>query len=424
MRSGPEGIGDVAVRLASRHRSPWKGGGLAIGEDGRSSSSFDSNMPSLQHGSYSHAPGHEWLFVGLGGAMGLVGLVAVAALLAVRKRRQYPSLLLPPKQVIAVRSGLPKGPGGLKQTPSPLQSPLSTDSTPSPIVPFHALLEDRTRKLSPSELPVERGTISFTLSYDPVSLALQVGVVNCRQLCELVVSRDGQCLLDPYVKLQLLPDREHRVKTRIVRATTSPQYDEQFTMYGVTNEQMNMSTLHFQVVAFDRYSRDTVVGECVYRLAEAELMLHQEMRVELPLLPRATDSVAARGELLLSLTYQPAFNNLTVVVLKARGLSKNDAGTADPYVKLYLRKESGERIVKKKTHVRRATLNPVYNESFVFELPDSKLDTAVIDLQVINHDRSNRNDVIGRALLNMEDAHVVEVLENPGRQVAQWHHLD
>lgn len=45
-------------------------------------------------------------------------------------------------------------------------------------------------------------------------------------------------------------------------------------------------------------------------------------------------------------------------------------------------------------------------------------------VQVINHDRSNRNDVIGRALLNLEDQHVVEVLENPGRQVAQWHHLD
>ncbi|PIO62540.1 C2 domain protein [Teladorsagia circumcincta] len=255
-------------------------------------------------------------------------------------------------------------------------------------------------------------------------MVFQVGIVECRNLCELVVSRDGQCLLDPYVKLQLLPEREHRVKTRIVRSTTSPKYDEQFTMYGVTSEQITLSTLHFQVVAFDRYSRDTVVGECVYRLADAELMLYQEMRVELALQPRASDCVAARGELLLSLTYQPAFNNLTVVVLKARGLSRNETGAADPYVKLYLRRENGERIVKKKTHVRRATVNPVYNESFVFELPETKMDNCVIDLQVINHDRSNRNDVIGRALLNLEDQHVVEVLENPGRQVAQWHHLD
>ncbi|PAV88365.1 hypothetical protein WR25_07596 [Diploscapter pachys] len=369
-------------------------------------------------------PGHEWIYLGIGAAIGLLGLIAVATLLVAKKRRQYPSLLLPQKQVIAVRGGFPKGPGGLKQSPSPLQSPLSTDSSPSPTVPFHSLLEDRTRKLSPSELPAERGNIAFTLSYDPVNLSLQVGVVQCRDLCELVVSRDGQCLLDPYVKLQLLPEREHRVKTRIVRATTNPIYDETFTMYGVTNEQITMSALHFQVVAFDRYSRDTVVGECVYRLADAELMLHQEMRVEQPLLPRAANCVAARGEVLLSLTYQSAFNNLTVVVLKARGLSKNQMGTADPYVKLYLRKDNGERLIKRKTHVRRSTLNPVYNESFVFELSESKLDNSVIDLQVVNHDRSNRNDIIGRMLLSMEDPHVVEVLENPGRQVAQWHHLD
>ncbi|KAJ1368137.1 hypothetical protein KIN20_029206 [Parelaphostrongylus tenuis] len=380
-------------------------------------------MPSVQTAGTS--PSHEWLYLGVGGAVGFLGIAAVIALLAVRKRRQYPSLLIPPKQVVAIRNGtFPKGPSGLKQSPSPLQSPLSTDSSPSPVVPFQSLLEDRTRKLSPSELPTERGIITFTLSYDPVSLSLQVGIVECRNLCELVVSRDGQCLLDPYVKLQLLPEREHRVKTRIVRSTTSPKYDEQFTLYGVTSEQISLSTLHFQVVAFDRYSRDTVVGECVYRLADGELMLHQEMRVELALLSRASDCVTARGELLLSLTYQPAFNNLTVVVLKARGLSRNETGTADPYVKLYLRKENGERIVKKKTHVRRATVNPVYNESFVFELPENKMDNAVIDLQVINHDRANRNDVIGRALLNIEDQHIVEVLENPGRQVAQWHSLD
>ncbi|KJH42992.1 C2 domain protein [Dictyocaulus viviparus] len=319
----------------------------------------------------------------IGGAVGLLGIVAVVILLAVKRRRQYPSLLLPPKQVIAVRNvGFPKGSCGLKQSPSPLQSPLSTDSSPSPVIPFQTLLEDRTRKLSTSELPVERGIITFTLSYDPVSFSLQVGIVECRDLCELIISRDGQCLLDPYVKLQLLPEREHRVKTRIVRSTTSPKYDEQFTLYGVSGEQISLSTLHFQVVAFDRYSRDTVVGECVYRLADADLLLQQEIRVELPLQPRAFDCVAPRGELLLSLTYQSAFNNLTVVVLKARGLNRNEDGTADPYVKLYLRKKNGERIAKKKTHIRRATVNPVYNESFVFELPEGKMDEAVIDLQV------------------------------------------
>lgn len=45
----------------------------------------------------------------------------------------------------------------------------------------------------------------------------------------------------------MFTEREHRVKTRIVRSTTSPKYDEQFTLYGVTSEQITLSTLHFQV---------------------------------------------------------------------------------------------------------------------------------------------------------------------------------
>ena len=77
-----------------------------------------------------------------------------------------------------------------------------------------------------------------------------------------------------------------------------------------------------------------------------------------------------RGDLLLSLAWQPAANRLTVVVLKARSLPQMDVtGVAgDPYVKIYLI-VNGQRVAKKKTHVKKRTLNPVFNESFVFELP-------------------------------------------------------
>ncbi len=41
----------------------------------------------------------------------------------------------------------------------------------------------------------------------------------------------------------------------------------------------------------------------------------------------------------------------------------------DPYVKIYLL-YNGQRVAKKKTHVKKRTLNPVFNESFVFDLPN------------------------------------------------------
>ena len=43
---------------------------------------------------------------------------------------------------------------------------------------------------------------------------------------------------DPYVKLQLLPEKQHKVKTRVLRRTLNPEYDEDFTFYGVNYNQL------------------------------------------------------------------------------------------------------------------------------------------------------------------------------------------
>ena len=51
-----------------------------------------------------------------------------------------------------------------------------------------------------------------------------------------------------------------------------------------------------------------------------------------------------------------------------KSLRKSEIFLADPYVKIYLM-YNGQRISKKKTHVKKRTLNPVFNESFVFDLP-------------------------------------------------------
>ena len=45
---------------------------------------------------------------------------------------------------------------------------------------------------------------------------------------------------DPYVKLQLLPEKQHKVKTRVMRRTLNPVYDEDFTFYGVHFNQLQV----------------------------------------------------------------------------------------------------------------------------------------------------------------------------------------
>jgi hypothetical protein len=69
--------------------------------------------------------------------------------------------------------------------------------------------------------------------------------------------------------------------------------------------------------------------------------------------------------------------------------------TQDPYVKIYL-VHNGQRVAKKKTHVKKRTLNPVFNESFVFDLPASatSLDNISLEFLVLDWDRVTKNEVI------------------------------
>ena len=58
----------------------------------------------------------------------------------------------------------------------------------------------------------------------------------------------------------------------------------------------------------------------------------------------------------------------------------------DPYVKVCLMCQ-GKRIKKKKTSVKKCTLNPVYNEAIVFDVPQENVEEISIIIKVIDYDR-------------------------------------
>ncbi|XP_034943029.1 synaptotagmin-4 [Chelonus insularis] len=348
----------------------------------------------------------------------------------------------------------PPGSGG--QTPSPTGSQPSQINNPQPRSPSEKgtptqpgeitlTIENEKDKaeLETSE-KAERGLVNgeinknglgqlvFKLRYLADQNALVVTVVKCKGL----PARGHQnSTSDPYVKLQLLPDKEDRVKTRVLRNTRDPVYDEDFTFFGISKSQLQKISLHFVVLSFDRYSRDAIIGEVVYALSSIpglENADNQQISLCREICPRSLKIQSqGRGELLVSLCWQPATNRLTVVVLKARNLPKMDVtGLADPYVKIYLLYNS-QRIAKKKTHVKKRTLSPVFNESFVFEIPNGTDGLANISLEfmLLDWDRVTKNEVIGRLELGGSKCqgsalnHWNEVCSSPRRQIADWHKL-
>jgi Ca2+-dependent lipid-binding protein len=73
-------------------------------------------------------------------------------------------------------------------------------------------------------------------------------------------------------------------------------------------------------------------------------------------------------------------------------------GLSDPFVKinLYL---NGKKFKKKKTSVKKCTLNPYFNESFTFELTPEQLPKAHLVLTCLDYDRIGTCDPIGKVCL-------------------------
>jgi Ca2+-dependent lipid-binding protein len=100
----------------------------------------------------------------------------------------------------------------------------------------------------------------------------------------------------------------------------------------------------------------------------------------------------------------------------------------DPYVKIYLL-YNNQRVTKKRTHVKKRTTNPVFNESFVFDVPYNEgLENVSLQFQVLDYDRVTKNEVIGRLELGPKTGpstqkHWQDVITSPRRQIADWHKL-
>lgn len=89
-----------------------------------------------------------------------------------------------------------------------------------------------------------------------------------------------------------------------------------------------------------------------------------------------------------------------------------------------------KRICKKKTHVKKCSPNPVFNELFVFDLPSEEgLRDTSVELLLMDSDNGssrNPNAVLGRLLLGTSAAgtageHWREICDHPRRQIAKWH---
>uniref|UniRef100_A0A8D2KTM8 Synaptotagmin 8 n=1 Tax=Varanus komodoensis TaxID=61221 RepID=A0A8D2KTM8_VARKO len=105
---------------------------------------------------------------------------------------------------------------------------------------------------------------------------------------------------------------------------------------------------------------------------------------------------------------------MKVGVKQAADLKAMDSGgTSDPYVLVYLTSDIRK---KYETKVYRKTLNPVFNETFVFQIPQAEVAEASLVMQVYDFNRFAKHDIIGEMRLPLGEVDLQHVME-------QWHEL-
>ncbi|XP_054974179.1 synaptotagmin-10 isoform X1 [Sorex araneus] len=266
------------------------------------------------------------------------------------------------------------------------------------------------------------GKLHFALQYDYENQLLLVRMIQALDL----PAKDFTGTSDPYVKMYLLPDRKRKFQTRVHRKTLNPQFDETFR-FPVAYEQLSQRKLHFSVYDFDRFSRHDMIGEVVLENLFEVSDLSREASVWKDIHGATTESVDL-GEIMFSLCYLPTAGRMTLTVIKCRNLKAMDiTGASDPYVKVSLMCE-GRRLKKRKTTTKRNTLNPVYNEAIVFDIPPESVDQVSLAIAVMDYDRVGHNEVIGvcRTGLDAEGLgrdHWNEMLAYHRKPITHWHHL-
>ncbi|GAB5578177.1 double C2-like domain-containing protein gamma isoform X1 [Prionailurus iriomotensis] len=338
------------------------------------------------------------------------------------------------------------------------------------------------------------GALEFTLLFDADNSALHCTAHRAKGL-----KPPASGSVDTYVKANLLPgaskcpgpqslDSRHgaphcgdvqlgahqasQLRTRTVRGTRGPVWEETLTYHGFTRQDAGRKTLRaarrlcvcedprlrrrrgapplgelrvplrklvpnrarsFDVCLEKRKltkrpkSLDTARGMSLY-----EEPVRKVAGLSVNGILREEETEAAgdeRGRILLSLCYSSRQGGLLVGVLRCAHLAPMDAnGYSDPFVRLFLHPNVGKRR-KYKTSVRKKTLNPEFNEEFFYAGPREELAQKTLLVSVWDYDLGTADDFIGGVQLSSHASgerqrHWCECLGRSDWRLELWHPLD
>ncbi|XP_030628092.1 synaptotagmin-16 [Chanos chanos] len=291
------------------------------------------------------------------------------------------------------------------------------------------------------------GSLMAVIDYQAHSHKLLLTVMSARGIPDK--ARSG---MDAWqVHVMLLPGKRQRHKTAVQRGS-APHFGDTFRFSRLDPADLGSSALRFRLYAIGRMNKERMMGETIYRLNRLNPEAIEPTEITLTLEPRSnlkcadsplslsghSDSASSSQslthggvpELLVGLSYNATTGRLSVELIKGshfRNLAFNRP--PDTYGKLTLLNSMGQEISRCKTSVRRGQPNPVYKETFVFQVALFQLSDVTLMVSIYNRQNMKRKEMIGWIALGQNSSGEEELLhwqdmkESGSQQVCRWHTL-
>nr|XP_020669097.1 synaptotagmin-16 [Pogona vitticeps] len=291
------------------------------------------------------------------------------------------------------------------------------------------------------------GDLDVILDYRPLNQKLQVTILEAKEIPD----KDRSGVSSWQVRVVLMPSKKQRGKSSVQRGP-NPVFKDKMSFSKLAPEELRNNALRFRLYSVRKMIKERMMGERFFYLNS--LNQEGEMKVTLVLEPRSnlysggsqislsaishSDSVSSHQslshggvpELLVGLSHNATTGRLSVELIKGshfRNLAINRP--PDTYGKLCLLNSVGQEMSRCKTSVRRGQPNPVYKETFVFQVALFQLSDITLMISIYNRRSIKRKEMIGWLSMGQnssgeeELSHWQEMKESKGQQVCRWHTL-
>ncbi|XP_078256306.1 synaptotagmin-like protein 2 isoform X2 [Rhinoraja longicauda] len=257
------------------------------------------------------------------------------------------------------------------------------------------------------DIPVQ-GAVRFKLQYEETKKEFQVQIMECQGLAAANIRKYTS---DPYVKTYLFPDRSRasKRKTSVKKATLNPQYNE-ILKYKMRMQELQRRTLNLSVWHNDTLGRNVFLGETEVEMSNWDLRNNSLIWYDLhPKPSHLPEGNINEGEVHVALKYVPAdatdgnkslSGEVHIWLKGATKLQQLKPGGVDSFVRCYILPDT-RKTSRQKTRVVKATFNPIYNHTMVYD--GFRLDEimeASAELSIWDHETFT-NQFLGGVRLNL-----------------------